>query len=106
MLSQQQILRFEIAMDQALVMGILQGRSDIGDIADDGLEGDSAAARMAFAQRPTWGVLHHQIGPFLRQTKVEHAKNMRMIQLAQLTDFHEKVPHRLRMASLRSALAY
>src|SRR5205823_2358835 len=95
-LSQEQILRFEVAMDQPLVMGILQGRSSIADIADDGLEGNPAAARMAFVQRPTPSVLHHQIGPFLRKTKVENANNMRVIQVAQLTGFTEKVPHRIR----------
>ena len=95
-LSQEQILRFEIAMDQPLVMGILQGRSDIRDIADDGLEGNPAAARMAFAQSPTRRVLHHQIGHFLRKTKVENANNMRVIQVAQLTGFNEKVPHCIR----------
>src|SRR5207302_1641307 len=78
MLSQEQILRFEVAMDQPLLMGILQGGSDIGDIANDGWEGQPAAARMALAQTATWSVLHHQIGPFLGQTKVEHANNLRV----------------------------
>jgi hypothetical protein len=49
-------------MDYSRVVGILQGRGDLGDIVQDSGQGETRSPRMKPAQRAAGGVGHHQKG--------------------------------------------
>ncbi len=73
---QQHILRLDVAVHEALVMGVLQGGGHLADIAHDALKRQAGACRMARAQGAAGGILHHQKGDALMHREVQHAHNM------------------------------
>jgi hypothetical protein len=50
LIAEQHVVRFDIAMDQLVLMGILQGTSDLLHIREDLREWERLPARMAGAQ--------------------------------------------------------
>src|SRR5260370_23992292 len=56
--SQQHVLRLDVAMDQFLVMGILQGGRDLLDVGDHSMYWEPRALRVTLAQVATRRVLH------------------------------------------------
>ncbi len=56
--SEQQILRLEVAVNQFLLMDILQGRSHLLDVGDNDLEGQPRPLGVELPQGATWRILH------------------------------------------------
>src|SRR5712692_6263174 len=79
--SQQHVLRLDIAMDQSLVMGILQRCRNLGDVRDDYVQGQACSSRVALAQRPIRGIGHHQEGDVIRiDAKVKQLHDIGVLQ--------------------------
>src|SRR5713226_4456860 len=57
--TEQHILWLDIPVDQALLMGKLQGRSDLLDVADNRLSGQRSVFEMSLAEGPLRRILHH-----------------------------------------------
>jgi hypothetical protein len=49
--SEQDVLWLDIAMDQSLIVGMLQGRGNRTDIGDDALQGQARAFGVSLTQR-------------------------------------------------------
>ena len=81
----------EIAVEQALIVGELQGRGDGARVGDDSLERYSRARRVKLSQVPMRRIVHHQVRGLVLDAKVEDADDMRMHQVAQVPRFREKV---------------
>src|SRR6266566_3087283 len=89
--SQEHVCGFEIAVEQTLIVGELQGRGDGARVGDDSLERYSRARRVKLSQVPMWSIVHHQVRGLVLDAKVEDADDMRMHQVAQVPRFREKV---------------
>ena len=76
--SQQEILRLEVAVNEPLLRGILQGRGHLLDVGDDRLEGQSRPVWVELAQGATWRIVHDQKRGVLLQAKVQDAHDMGM----------------------------
>src|SRR5579884_3605053 len=78
--TEQHVLGFDIAVDESVIVGVLQGGSYLIDIANNGLEWQARPLWMAHTQGAARSVLHHQKGRTLLDREIEHAHDMRMIQ--------------------------
>ena len=79
---QQQVLRLDVAVDDAVVMGVLQGRADLRH------DGQRLARRQpaAVQQLPQVGpvdVLHQEIEPLIPPAEIVHGHDVRMIEQRQ-----------------------
>ena len=70
-------------MDQLLVMCILQSRGCLLDIGDDGGEWQPRTARMAEAQRTTWGILHYQKRGTCFHSKIKDTHDVGVLQVSE-----------------------
>src|SRR2546421_999790 len=75
---QQEVLGLDVAMNQALCMGILQGSGDLLDIGDNAHEWQRGARRMVLAQRAPGGIVHNEKRQVLLHVKIEDAHDMGM----------------------------
>ena len=75
---QQHILWLNIAMDELLIVGILQGFGDLLDIADNGGQRQRDAFGMSVAQRAVGGVVHDEERDAILDIEVQHTHNMRV----------------------------
>src|SRR6266699_5990927 len=89
--SQEHVCGFEIAVEQALIVGELQGRGDGARVGDDSLERYSRARRVKLSQVPMRRIVHHQVRGLVLDAEVEDTDDMRMHQVAHMTSFCEKV---------------
>src|SRR6266566_8396892 len=89
--SYEHVFGFEIAVEQTLIVGELQGRGDGARVGDDSLERYSRARRVKLSQVPMWSIVHHQVRGLVLDAKVEDADDMRMHQVAQVARFSKKV---------------
>ncbi len=58
---QEQILRFDVAMDKPLLMRVVQRRGYLLHISDDDGWWDRHALGMALAKRAVGGIIHYQV---------------------------------------------
>src|SRR6266566_3708902 len=89
--SYEHVFGFEIAVEQVLIVGELQGRGDGARVGDDSQERYSRARRVKVSQVPMRSIVHHQVRGLVLDAKVEDTDDMRMHQVAQMTSFCEKV---------------
>ncbi len=90
-LVQQHILRLDIAVNQPLFVGVLQGSCYLPYSGQDGLEAQLPAFGIALAQRAVGGILHHQKRGAALHAKIEDAQDMRMLQPGDSLRLAEKV---------------
>ena len=89
--SYEHVFGFEIAVEQVLIVGELQGRGDGARVADDSQERYSRARRVKLSQVAIRSKIHHQVGGLVLDAEVEDTDDMRMHQVAHRTSFGEKV---------------
>src|SRR5438876_5306238 len=68
----------DIAVDEFLLVRILQGVGYLLERSDDHRERDQAAFRIAMPQRAIGGIVHHQEGHAVLHIIIEDAHNRRM----------------------------
>src|SRR5437588_179366 len=76
------ILRFDVAVDHALLVGVVQGWGDLLDVAYDLLQGQARPLGMLGAQGPVGGILHHQERGLVLETELKHAHDVGMLQMS------------------------
>src|SRR5262249_51063631 len=80
--TEQHVFWLYIAVDQAVLMQILQGSDQRPDIADHGGQRNACAFGMSLSERPTGNVLHHKVwDPLSTDPKIQHRDNMGMREL-------------------------
>src|SRR6266849_7006225 len=89
--SQQHILRLDIAMNEFLLVGILQGSRCLLDKRDDLGKRNDLALGIAPAQGAMGGIIHHQKGHALLHIKIEDAHNSGMSQRRDGLGFMQEV---------------
>jgi len=87
MLTHQHVLRLDIAVDESLVVGILQGICHLLDVGDDRREGQDGAFGMTLAQRAARGVVHDQEGDVILHVKIEDPHDMGMAEIGNEAGF-------------------
>jgi hypothetical protein len=106
--SHEQVLRFDVAVDEVLVVRILQGGGGLLDIAQDGGEGKRHSLGMPLAYGSIGRVVHHQIGGFSFDPEVEDAHDVWVHQASDGTGLPAKgvciLTCQLRMEQLNSGL--
>src|SRR5205823_3216920 len=80
MTPQQYVLRLDVAMNQLVLMGVLQGLGQLPDIADNGGERQVCPAWMALAECAVGGVGHDQERRRAVYPKIQYTDNMWMLQ--------------------------
>ncbi len=75
---QQHVLWLHVAVNQFLVVGILQGFCCLIDIGNDGGEWEARSMWMFFAQGAIGSVVHHEVGNIVFDAKVEQAHDVGM----------------------------
>lgn len=78
---QQHILRFDIAMDQFSVMGMLERCRHLLDVGDHLVKRNHTSTRMRLAQRPFGNIVHHEKRRGSLDSEVEDAHNMQVLEL-------------------------
>src|SRR6266852_3963894 len=81
-LSHKHVLWFDVAMDESLVMGILQGVGDLLDVGDNRRKGQDCPFGIALAQRATCGVAHDEERGVIDDIKVEDAHDVRVFEMS------------------------
>ena len=76
----QHIFRLDIAMNNLLLMRILQRRGNLAHIADYCCYRQLCAPRILLTQRAIGGIVHHEVGDIILHIKFEHSYNLRMNQ--------------------------
>jgi hypothetical protein len=79
-LSNQHIVRFDVTMQDILIMGILQSRSKLFEVLCHGSERDLAPFGVVCPKRSTRGVIQDEKRCSLLDIKVEQAHDVRMPQ--------------------------
>lgn len=87
---QEHVLWFDIAMDKHLIVSILQGGSDLGNVGDDGVYGELRSLGVALAQVAAGGILHDEKRGAVLYAKVEDLDDMGMPQAGNGARFGEK----------------
>ena len=77
---QEHIFWLDVAVNEPLIVGILQPIGHLLDIGQNGARRQRHAATMAGAQRAIGGIVHYQIGDAALYAKVQHLDNVRMAQ--------------------------
>ena len=79
--TQQHVFRLDIAVNQALLMRVLQGGSYLSRVVDNGEHRHTGTLRMAVSQGAFGSIVHHQEGFILpTQPKVEQGHDVGMAQ--------------------------
>src|SRR5579884_612650 len=74
----QNIFRLDIAMNDFLLVGILQSGGKLHDIIDNRIEGQACATRIALTHRSIGRVIHLQLMYNALDAKYKHAHDIRM----------------------------
>src|SRR6266571_1852064 len=69
-------------MDEMLVVGILQGISNLLDIGDDRREGQDRSFRVALAQCAAHSIVQNQKGDTIHDVEVEDPHNMGVFEMS------------------------
>src|SRR6266568_1155030 len=75
----QQIPRLDIAVNQFLVVSMLQGRGDLPDIWNNDLWCERHASGMTLLHRAIWRILHDEKGDISLNTKIQKLHDMRVL---------------------------
>ena len=88
--SHQHILRLDIAVDHLVVMGVLQGGSDLLHVGHRGSEREAGAAGVTLPQGAVEGIVHGQKRGGLFHGKIVDAHNVWMVQASEQLCFCEE----------------
>jgi hypothetical protein len=87
---EQHILGFDISMNEALLMSILQSLCHLRNIEQYQFEGQSHPTRMHSTQSTPWSIVHDEKRNGLLDAKVEQANNVRVLQMGNCLCFLTK----------------
>src|SRR6266571_4543855 len=88
--SQQHILWLDIAMDQPIIMCILQGRCNLPDVVYDGVQWERTFG-VTITQGAVGGIFHQQEWGCTVYAKIQNAQNVRMLESSDGLGLFEKV---------------
>src|SRR5260370_5305424 len=91
--TEQEILRLEVAVNQSLLVEILQGRGHVLGIKDERMEGKPRAPGVKLPQGTPWCILHDQERCTLLHTEVQHPHDVGMTEASQDGGFAKKAFH-------------
>ena len=78
---QEHVFRFDVAVDEVLIVGVLQGGSQWGGVGENGRERDLCPFGMFVTQGAVGGVIHDQKGDILAiDAKIKQGNDMGMAQ--------------------------
>src|SRR5579863_2882804 len=87
--TQQEIIRFDVAVDQFAVVGVLQGGSNLAGVGHDDVEGQALAPGLA--QRATSGIIHDEKRDIVLNTEILKRHDIGMLQAKEYTNLVDKV---------------
>jgi hypothetical protein len=61
----EQVLRFEVAVNKLLIVRVVQGGGDLLNVGNNGGQGNALPLRVASAQGAAMSIFHHKIGSIL-----------------------------------------
>src|SRR5258708_27544302 len=96
MTTKQQVRRFHVTVDEALVVRVLEGISHLLHVRDNRWEREPLPSCNPLAQRSAWCVIHHQVRRLLLYPVVQQANDMRMHEADQRLRFAQKAIGRFR----------
>jgi hypothetical protein len=91
--TQQHVFWLDITVNQALLMGISQGRGYLGRIVDNSGQRHTRTLGMAVTQGTPLSIVHHQEGFFLlTEPKIEQGHDMGMMQTKRTSFIQKRTP--------------
>ncbi len=91
----QHILRLDIAVDQAVIVYILQRARDLHDDRQNGADWECSTLRKILLEIPTRGIFHHHERGTLVLAKIQDAHDVPMAQVSQYACLQQKALHLL-----------
>src|SRR6266571_1700992 len=76
--AEQHVVRFDVAMDQFLIMDVLQGIGNLLDIIYNGRKWEACTFRMLLAQVAFRSIVHNQERSVILYTKIKYRHDMGM----------------------------